>query len=401
MSPRKVCVTGVGLVSPAGCTAEEVWSCLSAEEPWNATSDGGRFAPYVYHPERPYDPTTHLKSKAQVRAMGRSQLNGVHAAALALDAAGLKKRAAVLARTDLLVACGAGDNDPEVDDAVLQGAGEQTPLDGFLNRQLMSARPSLYLNQLPNLFAGNIALSLGVTGASLTFIGDEVAGMNALHTAYQRIRAGQSDIALAGGVSEGGRRHYLESYMAREQLVEGPFVEIWERADDRMCFGNAAAFLVLEAEDHARSRGATVMCALTGLGLTHAPRTKRSATSQTEEILQTMDDRRGADGRSADHQEALPVLTASNLTRAMLADELMFWSAGGRPYQNACNVFGGMLEASFPVAVALTALSIQRGSSIPPLSSRRTQVVERGRIRGGVAACWGRTRGEAVARLEA
>ena len=55
-------------------------------------------------------------------------------------------------------------------------AGNSAP--GFLNERLMSdLRPTLFLAQLSNLLAGNIAIVHGVSGTSRTFMGEEVAGV--------------------------------------------------------------------------------------------------------------------------------------------------------------------------------------------------------------------------------
>src|SRR5690606_40064028 len=51
---------------------------------------------------------------------------------------------------------------------------------GYLNERLMSdLRPTLFLAQLSNLLAGNIAIVHGVTGCSRTFMGEEASGVDA------------------------------------------------------------------------------------------------------------------------------------------------------------------------------------------------------------------------------
>ena len=62
-------------------------------------------------------------------------------------------------------------------------------------------RPTLFLAQLSNLFAGNISIVHGVTGSSRTFMGEEPAGVDAVRIALSRIDAGQSDVALVGGAT--------------------------------------------------------------------------------------------------------------------------------------------------------------------------------------------------------
>ena len=73
-------------------------------------------------------------------------------------------------------------------------------------------RPTLFLAQLSNLLAGNISIVHGVTGSSRTFMGEEAAGVDAVRIALSRIEAGQSDIALVGGSSNGERPDLLMLY---------------------------------------------------------------------------------------------------------------------------------------------------------------------------------------------
>ena len=62
------------------------------------------------------------------------------------------------------------------------------PRPGFLNERLMNdLRPTLFLAQLSNLLAGNIAIVHGVSGTSRTFMGEEAAGIDAARIALARI----------------------------------------------------------------------------------------------------------------------------------------------------------------------------------------------------------------------
>ena len=65
----------------------------------------------------------------------------------------------------------------------------------FLNERLMNdLKPTLFLAQLSNLLAGNIAIVHGVIGSSRTFMGEEQAGVDAVRIAHARIAAGQRDV---------------------------------------------------------------------------------------------------------------------------------------------------------------------------------------------------------------
>ena len=102
---------------------------------------------------------------------------------------------------------------------------------GFLNERLMNdLRPTLFLAQLSNLLAGNIAIVHGVTGSSRTFMGEEAAGVDAVRIALARIAAGQSDIALVGGAHNGERRDMLMLYEFGDFNLKDHFAPVWARA---------------------------------------------------------------------------------------------------------------------------------------------------------------------------
>ena len=73
-------------------------------------------------------------------------------------------------------------------------------------------RPTLFLAQLSNLLAGNIAIVHGVSGTSRTFMGEEAASIDAARIALARIESGQSEIALVGAAHNGERSDLLVLY---------------------------------------------------------------------------------------------------------------------------------------------------------------------------------------------
>src|SRR5947208_14783694 len=88
-------------------------------------------------------------------------------------------------------------------------------------------RTTLFLAQLSNLLAGNIAIVHGVSGTSRTFMGEEVAGADAARIALARIAAGQSDIALIGGSHNGERKDVLVLYEFGDFNLKCSFALVW------------------------------------------------------------------------------------------------------------------------------------------------------------------------------
>ena len=175
--------------------------------------DEKTFAPYVVHPLAQVNLDTQIPKKGDQRQMEAWQRIGTYAAGLALESAGVKGNKEILGRMDMVIAAGGGERDIRVDTAILNAKAKGNAAPGFLNERLMSdLRPTLFLAQLSNLLAGNIAIVHGVCGTSRTFMGEEVAGVDAARIALARIAAGQSDIALIGGSHNGERKDLLVLY---------------------------------------------------------------------------------------------------------------------------------------------------------------------------------------------
>src|SRR6266700_2678896 len=213
--PAEAWITGIGIVSCLGEGPDAHWQGLLHPQP---SADTARFAPYVIHPLAAIEFDKQIPKKGDQRQMEPWQRIGTYAAGLALDSGKVKGNAA----------------DP----------------DAFINERLMSdLRPTLFLAQLSNLLAGNISIVHGVTGSSRTFMGEEVAGVDAVRIAHARVESGQSDIALVGGSYNGERPDLLMLYEFAGLMLKNSYAPVWERGNDKGGFALASlgAFLVIEA----------------------------------------------------------------------------------------------------------------------------------------------------------
>src|SRR3954468_21348481 len=240
---KEVWITGIGIVSSLGEGLDAHWDALNAQR---INIDDKRFAPYIVHPLAPLSFDAQIPKKGDQRQMEAWQRIGTYAAGLALDSAGAKGNAGLLAHMDMIVAAGGGERDETVDAAILSGLPQAEKREAFINERLMSdLRPTLFLAQLSNLLAGNISIVHGVTGSSRTFMGEEAAGVDAVRIALARIEAGQSDIVLVGGAHNGERRDLLMLYEFGHYNLKEKFAPVWERGPDGgFALGSIGAFLV-------------------------------------------------------------------------------------------------------------------------------------------------------------
>src|SRR5436190_2974834 len=261
---KEVWITGIGIVSSLGEGLDAHWDALNAKR---INIDDKRFAPYIVHPLAPVSFDAQIPKKGDQRQIEGWQRIGAYAAGLALDSAGLKGNAEILGRMDMIVAAGGGERDIAVDLAIMNANAKGNSSPGFLNERLMNdLRPTLFLAQLSNLLAGNIAIVHGVSGTSRTFMGEEAASIDAARIALARIAAGQSDIALIGGSQNGERKDLLVLYEFGDFNLKDKFVPIWARGKQGgFALGSGGAFLVIESRAHAQARGAKPFARLTNV----------------------------------------------------------------------------------------------------------------------------------------
>mgnify|MGYP003909318845 CR=1 FL=1 len=103
---REVWITGIGIVSCLGEGPEAHWQKLTQAEP---NADATTFTPFVVHPLAPINFDAQIPKKGDQRQMENWQRIGTYAAGLALESAGVKGKADILARMDMIVAAGGGE----------------------------------------------------------------------------------------------------------------------------------------------------------------------------------------------------------------------------------------------------------------------------------------------------
>ena len=390
--PREAWITGIGIVSSLGEGLDAHWDALNARR---INVDEKRFAPYIVHPLAPVSFDAQIPKKGDQRQMEAWQRIGTYAAGLALDSAGVKGNQEILGRMDMIVAAGGGERDIAVDMAILNADAKGNSAPNFLNERLMNdLRPTLFLAQLSNLLAGNIAIVHGVSGTSRTFMGEEAASIDAARITLGRIASGQSDIALIGAAHNGERPDLLILYEFGDFNLTDKFTPVWTRErNSGFSLGSAGVFLVIESKAHALARGAKPYARLTNVTADLAKRKQPGAVTKSMEMLWS---KLGVDG---DHGS---IITGATGVEPVTSEEKAFLARHpGYAVRATGTMFGHTLETQFPLGLALAALSISRGALFPPndptgleleMSSPPTQIVVVG------AGHW---QGEGMALVEA
>jgi 3-oxoacyl-[acyl-carrier-protein] synthase II len=231
----RIAITGIGVITPLGATPEALWTALLAGEcaarVWpDLEAQGFRIPIACRIPD----------FAAPERERGRAM--AIAAARQAVAHAGL---ATAGARVGVYVGTTMGES------ARFEAAAEGEALD--LDDAAASAFPRA------------VQRALGVAGPAIAYGTACAAGNYAIGAAVRDLRAGRIDAAIAGGVDAFSRIAMVGFSRARAMSPDRcrPF-----DADRKgMQLGEAAAFLVLEREDRARTRAAAVLATVEALGL--------------------------------------------------------------------------------------------------------------------------------------
>ncbi len=391
-APIETWITGIGLATSLGEGLDAHWEALNHRR---VNADENSFAPYVVHPLAPVNFDAQIPKKGDQRQMEAWQRIGTYAAGLALDSAGVKGNANILARMDMIVAAGGGERDLVVDAGILNAKAKGSSATGYLNERLMSdLRPTLFLAQLSNLLAGNIAIVHGVTGSSRTFMGEEASGVDAVRIALARIAAGQSDIALVGAAHNGERKDLLLLYEFGDFNLKKKYAPVWAREHNSgFALGSGGAFLVIESRAHAEARGAKPFARLTSVVADHARRRRSGDIASTLESLWS---------KLGDRKDGAAIITGATGAEPVTSEERAFLRAHPDiPVRATGTLFGHTLEAQFPLGLAVAALSLSRGALFAPDNSSDQEIAMSKPPAQIVVIGAGHWRGEGMALVEA
>lgn len=393
---REAWITGVGLVSALGEGLDAHWAALNGARADWLRVDEATYAPHAIHPLSPLDMDKQIPKRGDQRQMEHWQRLGTYAAGVALENAGVKGDKALLARTHMIVAAGGGERDYQVDGQILTGLAASNAPGAFLNERLMGdLRPTLFLAQLSNLLAGNISIVHGVVGSSRTFMGEEMAGVDAVRVALARCHADQGDLFLVGGAYSAERPDVILHYELARMNWAGPWTPVWERAQagGGLILGSVGAFLVIEARAHAEARGAVPIARLSAVSSDRTARREGEAERSLAIQWNALSPRLTPG--------ATVVVSGACGLREPAAIEMSLLEEKRAPFRATASVIGHGLEAQFPANVALGAMMVQRGQAIAPVGASLAEAAMTRRVKQAVVTSVGHWRGEGLGLVEA
>jgi len=264
--PRRVVVTGMGMITALGNDVATTWDGLVAGRSGVrtiSTFDPSRLSSQMAGEVVDFDASGVLDRKDQRRTDRYIQF-GLVAAREALDQAGLPERfeGDLAERTGVVLGTGLG--------------GVGTLVDGISINALRGPdriSPFLIPMGIPNVGAGQVAINFGMTGPNFATVSACATGGHALGESSEIIRRGDADIMLAGGTEAGIFEPLVGGFAAMRALstrnddperASRPF----DSGRDGFVVAEGSGVLVLEELGHAEARGATILAELIGYGAT-------------------------------------------------------------------------------------------------------------------------------------
>jgi 3-oxoacyl-[acyl-carrier-protein] synthase II len=265
MSASRVFVTGLGATSPVGGDVASTWDALLAgrsgvralEADWAEQLGTTIAAPVAVDP-------TDVLERVKARRLDRSG------------------QLALVAALEAWADCGLADDDAKVDHerlgvAMASGIGGVTTLltnyDALLAKGPRRVSPLAIPMLMPNSPAANIGLAIGARAGVHTPVSACASGNEAIALGIDMIRLGRADVVVVGGTEAAVHALPMAAFgqmMALSKRNDDPerASRPWDKGRDGFVLGEGAAALVLESEEHARARGATVYAEAAGAGIT-------------------------------------------------------------------------------------------------------------------------------------
>ena len=269
---KRVVVTGIGMVTPLACGAEQTWRRLLAGqsgikrvEKFDVSDLSCKIAGQIPRgdgSEGTFNPDNWMESKEQ-RKVDDFIIFAISAATQALDDAGWHPRSYdEQISTGVLIGSGIGG---------IEGIAETALL--LRDRGPRRVSPFFIPGRIINLASGYVSITHSLKGPNSAVVTACSTGAHAIGDAGRLVALGDAEVMVAGGSESPVSRISLAGFAACRALSTG-FNDTPERASrpydrdrDGFVMGEGAGAVVLEEYEHAKRRGARIYGELVGYGM--------------------------------------------------------------------------------------------------------------------------------------
>ena len=248
----RICITGIGVVSPIGIGKEEFLSSLKDgksgieeikefDTHFSRSKKGGMVL--NFHP-KDFIPA------AKIRRLDRASQFAIAAAKLALADAKFSVTQENSSRVGIVLGsgfCGLSSSEEFHRGQVLKG--------------FLDLNPMLFPNTVPNAPSSYVSIELGIQGVNSTLVQSFCTAEAAIFFACDQLQKGKADLILTGGVDELSEflfRGFSELQLLATDEGQGEKSCPYDKMRNGLVLGEGAGLLVIENEEHARARGVRI-----------------------------------------------------------------------------------------------------------------------------------------------
>jgi 3-oxoacyl-[acyl-carrier-protein] synthase II len=261
-----VVITGLGAITNLGLTAEATWSGMREGRSGITRIEGDEFSRHKDHwtvriagQVKGWDPSSVIEHR-EAKRLDRVTLLGLWAANDAVKHSGIDFSKTNPERGGVVVGSGIG--------------GIRTIEDGMwtmIERGPDRLSPFTVPRLMANATTGNVSIKYGLLGPAACHATACASSGHAIGDAMNMIRRGVADVIIAGGSEAAVTPLCIGAFMTMKALstrndapekASRPF----DKDRDGFVLSEGAAMFVLESEDHAKARGATIHAELFGCG---------------------------------------------------------------------------------------------------------------------------------------
>lgn len=260
---NRVVVTGTGSITPLGLNTNESWTAIkdgklgiSQITSFNVDQSPVKIAAEVMN----FDPAEIL-GKKDARRLDRFSQFACISALEALEQSGVDLASEDATRFSSIIGSGVGG---------ILTLSEQ--YDVLAEKGATKVSPFLIPMMLPDMASGNVSMKLGAKGVNFSPVTACATGSDSIGMAYNLIKNGDIDMAIAGGAEAAVCPIALAGFFACRALSTNPDPKTacrpFDKDRDGFILGEGAGLLFLESFEHADSRNANILAEVIGYGAT-------------------------------------------------------------------------------------------------------------------------------------
>lgn len=261
---KRVVITGVGAITPIGNNSRDFWEAIKAGK--NGVGvitrfDASDMKCQIAAEIKDFEPTLYIDKK-EVRRMDLYTQYTMVAASEAIENAKIDMEKEDAWRVGIITGSGIGG---------METFNEQHT--AIMEKGPSKVSPFFVPMMISNMGAAQVAIKYGMRGVNYNVVSACASGTHAIGDAMRQIQYGTNDIIVAGGseaaitpISVAGfcNMKALSTRNDDPQTASRPF----DAERDGFVMGEGAAYVVLEELEHAKKRGADIICEVVGYGAT-------------------------------------------------------------------------------------------------------------------------------------